>query len=84
VVAFLPKGDDTRDQQVADLGALAGNWHILGVRVFWLEIGQNEKCEGELDVSYNKPSVIAFRSDNDTFEHMQYSFNIDNMQTFVD
>jgi hypothetical protein len=60
VVAFLPESTD-RDQQVKDLGLLAGKWRTSNVRVFWLERGANTECELSLELSLNDSAVIAFK-----------------------
>ena len=63
---------------------MAGKWYAKNVRVFWLEAGENIDCEAALDLSYGTSSVIAFKTDDNSFEQMEYSFNIDNMNEFVD
>ena len=82
VVAFLYEGAD-RLEKVNQLGKVAGKWHGRNVRVYWMEIGSNEECEMALYLPNVDTPVIAFKEEWDSFEKMQYSFNIDNINEFV-
>lgn len=54
-----------------------------GIKMVWVEIGDNTECERALGIKNDRPNLIVFRHGQTRYEHFKNKFTVEKVKEFI-